>query len=72
MIDLFLGPNLLLYGEQSAARDLLGASIQDDLRKHAPSGQQELPEGVEKPWKMKREFLSPSCITNWNQLPEVK
>ena len=41
MIDLSQGPNLLLYGKQSTARDLLGASIQDDLRKHAPSGPQE-------------------------------
>ena len=31
-----------------------------------------LAEGVEKPWKMKREFLSPSCTTNWSQLPEVR
>ena len=23
-------------------------------------------------WKMKREFLSPSDTTNWDQLPEVK
>jgi hypothetical protein len=39
MIDLSQGPNLLLYGEQSAERDLFFASVKNDLRKHAPSVQ---------------------------------
>lgn len=41
MIDLSRGPNLLLYGEQSAERDLFFASVKNDLRKHAPSVQLE-------------------------------
>ena len=31
-----------------------------------------LAEGVEKPWAMKREMLSPSYTTNWDQLLAVK
>lgn len=31
-----------------------------------------LAEGIKKPWSMKREHLSPSFTTNWDQLPEVK
>lgn len=31
-----------------------------------------LAEGIAKPWSMKREHLSPSYTTSWDQLPEVK
>ena len=31
-----------------------------------------LSEGVKQPWKMKRDHLSPSYTTNWDQLPFVK
>ena len=31
-----------------------------------------LAEGIERPWSMKRNMLSPSYTTDWNQLPEVK
>ena len=29
-------------------------------------------EGIDRPWAMKRDHLSPCYTTNWNQLPEVK
>ena len=31
-----------------------------------------LAEGIKRPWTMKREMLTPSYTTHWNQLPEVK
>ena len=60
----------------SAARDEKGerlAAAMDRINRQFGRGALfHLAEGVEKPWKMKREFLSPGCTTNWNQLPEVK
>ena len=31
-----------------------------------------LSEGIEKPWRMKREMLTPNYTTTWDQLPEVR
>lgn len=28
--------------------------------------------GIEKNWQMRREFLSPSYLTNWNDIPNIK
>ena len=29
-------------------------------------------QGIEKPWRMKRSFLSPAWTTNWDEIPEVR
>lgn len=49
------------------------AGIMDDInRRYGRNTLFLAGEGVERPWTMKRNFLSRRFTTNWNELPEVK
>jgi len=64
--DLFSSP-------QSDERDERLSETLDKINRQFGKGTLfTLAEGVEKPWAMKREHLSPCYTTNWNQLLEVR
>lgn len=58
--------------QEPSAKDKLYEAVDQLNRQFGKGTVFHLGEGVKRPWKMKREHLSPSFTTNWNQLPIVK
>ena len=56
----------------SDRNDKLYSAIDDINQRYGKRTIFHLSEGVKQSWKMKRDYLSPSYTTNWNQLPVVK
>ena len=64
--DLFADP------VREAKTDRLSETM-DQINRHFGRGTLfPLAEGIRRPWKMKREMLTRSFTTNWNEIPEVK
>lgn len=53
-------------------QDRLSEAMDEINRRFGRGSLFHLAEGIKRPWTMKREMLTPSYTTDWNQLPEVK
>lgn len=53
-------------------QDRLSVAMDEINRRFGRGSLFHLAEGIKRPWTMKREMLTPSYTTDWNQLPEVK
>ncbi|WP_294507446.1 Y-family DNA polymerase [uncultured Victivallis sp.] len=62
----------LFSKEDREKSDQLSMAVDEINRRFGRGSVFHLAEGVKKTWKMKREMLSPSYTTNWEQLPVVK
>ena len=65
-LDLFAAP------EQQEKNTRLSVAMDTINRQYGKNTLFHLAEGIERPWRMKRNFLSPNYTTSWEQLPEVK
>ena len=65
-LDLFAAP------EQQEKNTRLSVAMDTINRQYGKNTLFHLSEGIERPWRMKRNFLSPNYTTSWEQLPEVK
>ena len=60
------------YFSKAEKQDRLSVAMDEINRRFGRGSLFHLAEGIKRPWTMKREMLTPSYTTDWNQLPEVK
>ncbi len=65
-------PDLFADNREQAKEARLSEALDRINRKFGRGTLFHLAEGIERPWFMKRNMLSPACTTNWDQLLKVK
>ena len=67
-----LQPDLFADPEQAEKERRLSAALDMINSRFGRGTVFHLAEGLEKPWAMRRELLTPCCTTRWDELPVVK
>ncbi len=65
-------PDLFLPRAETPERDALNDFVDDLNRKYGRDTLFRLSEGIDRPWTMRRELLSPKYTTKWADIPRVR